>query len=436
MSHITKYKSVIKNPNFLKLVGAHLLGQTAINMLHFTIALEIFSRTGSNLYVGLFLAVLSLPAIFFSYIGGLVADSFNRRRILYTVNAARVVLSLYILFVLDYPLLVLMGAFFVTVVNQFYVPAEGASIADIVRKENLFRANSIFAFIYYLSFLLGFSAAGPVLEYGGVKLVFYTVMIMYILALLLNVILPRLDGHLSDIRRRLRFNVADVGRRMKEGIDFMRSHKLIWLVVWIVAFIFSIERGVIALIPDISSRLFGFSVSEISYALIIPLAIGTVVGAVVANRLKYCWSKFRMIMTGLAIDGVGLLLLPFFHEASALIRGIGFTILSESSLIHLYVGMLAFLSGLADVIIIIATQTLIHHETNAATRGRVFGGLQSLLNLVGLPVIIGVSVVGGFSLRAFIGAAGALTLFVVLWSGIYYRLRIKKEYVIEVRGGD
>jgi hypothetical protein len=53
-----------------------------------------------------------------------------------------------------------------------------------------------------------------------------------------------------------------------------------------------------------------------------------------------------------------------------------------------------FLTGLADVLIIVAAQTTFHEETPGHTRGRVFGSLITTMNLIGLPMILIVSKAG------------------------------------------
>jgi MFS family permease len=53
-----------------------------------------------------------------------------------------------------------------------------------------------------------------------------------------------------------------------------------------------------------------------------------------------------------------------------------------------YVMVLMFLSGVADVAIIVSAQTMLQEESQSEKRGRVFGNLTMIMNLVGLPVIL------------------------------------------------
>jgi hypothetical protein len=237
---------------------------------------------------------------------------------------------------------------------------------------------------------VGYAAAGPLLDYGGGLLALAVVAGLFFLAAVLNNLLPDLRGHLLSKEETLaqKLSIKRTWLMMKDGLNHLRADQLVWIVAVQVAFIFALERSVIALVPALAQDLLGFSIAQISFFMITPLGVGTVVGALVANRLKGRWRLETIIMVGLAVDALVLFLLPLYKSLSAVIfsllrLNLGFVLLER-----LYVVALSFLSGLADVFIIISAQTLIQRRIASHVQGRVFANLYTLMNAVGLPLIL------------------------------------------------
>ena len=90
-----------------------------------------------------------------------------------------------------------------------------------------------------------------------------------------------------------------------------------------------------------------------------------------------------------------------------------------------YVMILAFLSGMADVAIIVSAQTMLQEETHTEKRGRVFGNLSMLMNLFGLPVILLVGYLASiYPVGRIITVFGILTFFVGIASWIVNKKKL------------
>ena len=72
--------ALLQNRGFTRLWISQGLGQVATNILHFALVLRTFSVTGSSFFVGVLIAVISLPPILFSTVGGVIADRYDRWR--------------------------------------------------------------------------------------------------------------------------------------------------------------------------------------------------------------------------------------------------------------------------------------------------------------------------------------------------------------------
>lgn len=380
---------VLANRNFTKLWISQVLSQPAGHMLNFILAIRIYEITGSNFIVSLLVALVSVPPILFSSTAGVIADSLNRKYILIISNLLRGVVVVGLIFYGDSYFTMLTLAFLISLVSVFFAPAETASIPTLTKRENLFAANTLFLFTLYASFLLGYSLAGPLLFWLGDK-IYYLLIVAFLIATFFDILLPSLDYHLKEkeeIERSIIQSFKVIWRKLKEGVYYIRSHPLVLLGVFQITFVFSIERAIIALVPDFATNLLHFNISQIGYFLITPVGLGALAGAVIANRLKVRVSKRKMITAGILIDGITLSLLPLFEiiENQA---GNFSSLVSFYWLLIFYVVVLAFLSGMADVTIIVSAQTMLQEETHQEKRGRVFGNLGMLMNLVGLPLIL------------------------------------------------
>lgn len=426
MNFHRKYVSLLRNRNFLKLWLSQVAAQPASHILNFTLAIKIHELTNSTLMVSVLVALVSIPPILFSSWAGVIADSYNRKYILVLCNFFRSFLVIGIFLFADSYLLILILAFLISIISQFFGPAEVASIPTLAGKENgkLFLANTLFSLTSYASFLLGFSLAGPFLYFLGEGKTLGTVMTLFLLATFFDYLLPPLDEHLKRLehpRLSLLKNYILIWERLKEGISFIRHHKFIMFILFQVAFIFSIERAFISLVPSFAEKMLNFSVKDISFFLVIPTGIGALIGAVLANKFKYRISKYKLINLGITVDAICLILLSFYQSLRNLITNYDLVI-GVGTIMISYVVFLAVFSAIADPFVFISAQTFLQESTPPQVRGRIFGSLTTLMNIFGILPIVMIGFLGSFiSLNIIIFALGLLAFGVIFASLLFYR---------------
>lgn len=376
---------ILGHGNFMKLWGSQILNQSAGHILNFALAIRIFEISNSSFLVGLLVATVSVPPVLFSSFAGALADRFDRKTILLISNASRglVVIGFFLFGNSAFALIVF--GFIISAISQFFGPAESSSIPDVVARKDIFTANALFVSTVYIAFLIGYAVAGPLLQrFGSVK-VYAILFFMFLVSAALNALMPRLTGHLSG---KTKFNEFWKASRqdIRDGISFIRHHPLILPLVIQFSIVFGIERSVIALLPALATNVLGFNVQQISLYLITPAGVGAAIGALTGNVLKRRFKKQTLVLSGILFAGLTLCLLP----ALTYIGTPGATVIHDQAKLW-YTMLLVFLTGFADVLIIVAAQTTFHEETPGHTRGRVFGTLITLMNLVGLPMILLVS---------------------------------------------
>lgn len=423
LRHVTQLKPLLRNGNFMKLWGSQVFSKLADNFITFAIVILVYEISGKNFYVSLLVALVAVPPIVLSTFAGVVADSYNRRTILVLVNTARAALITFaLLFNASYVVLIIV-AVTATIVTQFFTPTESATIPTLVDKKILFLANSFFSMTNYGAFLLGYSIAGPILGHYGDRAPFMIAIGLYIIAALLDAWLPPLRHHLEHLTHHtIRFfkDFRIMIGRLVEGVRYVRTERIVLFVIFQVALVFSIERAFISLVPSFSQDVLQFSVEQISTLLILPTGIGTLVGALLANRYKYRVARNRLMTFGMCLDGVALFLLVGYR----LFEGDLATLFSADlvTVSKVCVWILAFVSGFADPFIIIPAQTSLQLRVPEESRGRVFGVLTFGMNVMG---IIAVLIIGGLadalSLPIVISALAVIILAVTAYGVRFYR---------------
>jgi MFS family permease len=418
--------ALLSNRNFLKLWLSQAFSQPAGHMLNFVLVLRIFELSGSNFIVSLLVALVTIPPILFSSMAGVLADSLNRKIIMVISNLLRGIVVLGLIFFGDSYQAILVLAFIIAFISVFFGPAESASIPTLTKKENLFSANSLFLFTLYASFLVGYSLAGPSLVWFGEK-TYYFLVVLFFMAALMNSLLPSLNYHIKDkeeIGRNVKKSFKSVFNKLREGLSYIRHEPLLLITILQIAFVFSVERGVVALVPDFALNFLHLNLDQISYFLITPVAIGALFGALLANKLKNKVSKRKIITAGIFVNAITLTLLPVYEFIER--QGIDFGFSTNFYwLLIAYVMILAFLSGMADVAIIVSAQTMLQEQSHSEKRGRVFGNLSMLMNLIGLPVILLVGYLATvYPVGRIITVFGILTFIVAIISWVVNKKKL------------
>ncbi|MBU0708041.1 MFS transporter [Patescibacteria group bacterium] len=388
--NLQKYIGIIRYPNFLKLWGAQACTKLAENMMNFSLVILVFQLTQSSFMVSLLVVLISIPPILLSAAAGVIADIRNRKTILVLSNLLRFFLVIIAIVFYNQAYVLLGIAFLLSVIAQFFSPAEVSSIPTLVKKEDLFTANSFYQFTSYGMFLAGYTIAGPLLAHWGAHSLFLLIMALYAASTLLTSWLPPLVDHLKNLSVELPriFDWRELTKRMAGGIRYIWGHKIIRFVIFQAAVVFSIERAFISLAPSFSQNFLHLDVEGLSLYVILPTGIGTLCGVLLANKLKHRVNKGKLITTGMFLDGFALLALALWTHIYSLVQGLGFNV-SVEAFIPILVIILAWISGFADPFILVSVQTTIHERTPAEDRGRVFGGLYTFSNIMGLiPVLV------------------------------------------------
>ncbi len=139
------YRSLLKNWNFDKLWGAQLFSQLAANILNFALVIRVYDLAAgtryANVAVSLLILSFGIPSIFFAVFAGALTDHLDRKKVLVLTNILRAGLVLLFFFVEKNLIMVYGLIFVISTITQFFVPAEGSALPNVVEKRCLGSAN-------------------------------------------------------------------------------------------------------------------------------------------------------------------------------------------------------------------------------------------------------------------------------------------------------
>ena len=211
------YADVLKNRGFSILWLNQILVQLCYNTLNFALLIWVFKLTGSTLAVSALMLSIYLPSLLFGLLAGVYVDVADRRKIILIIDILLAGGFLMFIFIKGSFPLILLNSFFVNTLGQFFMPTESSSIPMLVSKKQLLLANSLFSLTLYGSFMVGFSAAGPILGYKGINAVFIFGIFAMIIAWIIALNLP-----IIQVSR---------GKRFESLPNLIEIHKMVSLVI-------------------------------------------------------------------------------------------------------------------------------------------------------------------------------------------------------------
>jgi MFS family permease len=426
------FRTVMRNPLFLRLWVAQLISQTIMNAANYGMIILIATQSKSVTATGGAIAAFSLPAALFGAPAGVIVDRFDKRFVLWMSNALRALASFgfVVSLLVDphalWPVYFLI--FFIAVIGQFFAPAEGAAIPMLVHRDELVNALALFNITFTLSQAAGLILLGPLIIATlppfnlGAGVVISPVMTLFLLVGVLFVVCAALVASIPHDRlvnrdRPAREAALTVGSErslniwgdITEAWRFVRAdHTLFAAVLQL-----SISGTVIAIIAEIAPRFVKvfFNLPEVYAALVfVPAGAGLVLGSIALPHLvKRVRRPTRLIFAGLVMLAGSAILVTLIHTV---VTHVPQTHGPNSRTYLVVVLALTFLMGFALDLINIPAQTTMQERSPDSLRGRVLALQGMLFNAATVPVVFLIGLLAdAYSLPP---AIVALALFVLL----------------------
>ena len=271
--------------SFKFLWTSQILSQVTVNMMNFLLLARIYTLTGSSIATSLLWISYALPTIFFGPIGAATVDLINRRKILMLTNFTQaLVIFIFMFFHLESIFLLYAVVVIYSLLNQFYVPAETATLPSVVSKKKLPQANSIFFLTQQIALIIGFGLAGIIEKFLGFNGSLILCSSFLFLAFISVYFLP----NIAPVKK-IPLNMEDLMRTffdlIIEGYRFIKNKKTI---LFPLSLLFIIQVGltmIITTLPKIAEEIFKVSVSYVGLLVVVPAGIGATIGSIFITKL-------------------------------------------------------------------------------------------------------------------------------------------------------
>lgn len=177
------YKDLFKNKNFTLLSIGGFISSIGDYLYNIGVTVYIYSLTksvGAVALMWLSRGALRIPML---YLSGLIADSYNKKRVIMVTNLVSVIFAFLFIFINEQRLwLVYILAFILQSLNDIDVSSETAILPELVSKEELSYSNSIFSFLQSTSVFLSPAFGGVLYKLYGSNILFTINAISFLIA--------------------------------------------------------------------------------------------------------------------------------------------------------------------------------------------------------------------------------------------------------------
>ncbi len=137
----------------------------------------IYLLTKSPLYLGIIATISSIPILFFTLIGGMIADRYPKRDILIVTQIVSIIPALLIAVLIDINIIAIwhigIAAFIIGLANAFDMPARHAFIGELVGKADITNAIALNSAAFNSARIIGPLVAVFIISLAGLEACFY-----------------------------------------------------------------------------------------------------------------------------------------------------------------------------------------------------------------------------------------------------------------------
>ncbi len=176
MGVVSTYRGLLRNGPLTRLLIGEFVSSIGDWLYLVALVVLVYRETEDPVLLGIVGAARLLPYVFLSIPAGIVADRFDRRYVLLVSDLVRAVcmVVLAVLVSIDGPIWAIAAvAILAACFSPFFYPAFGALLPSLVRDEREFGpANSAWATLDNLAWVVGPGIAGVILAAGGLQMAF------------------------------------------------------------------------------------------------------------------------------------------------------------------------------------------------------------------------------------------------------------------------
>lgn len=374
-----EFAGLFTNSNYLYFTLSVVFSQLAFNTTYVVLLFLVFHLTSSNLAVSLLILVLLFPQIFLSFLGGILADHYDKRLILVVGNFLRVILLIPLFYLNESLVLVYVVTFFLSVITQLYVPAEAPLIPRLVSKEKLITANSVFGIGFFATVLFGYVLAGPLIKLVGREEVFLVLGGIFAVSGIFSLLLLKRESlreEEKEERYTLRNVNADFFTQLRECYSLLKNIDDIGASFFLLAFSQIVVLVLATVVPGYAKTILNVPAEDLSLLLFAPAAFGMIISALLIGSIFSKSNKDKLMDYGIFASSAALCAFPFT------------SVFSNQPLTFYSTLFIAFIAGAANALVFIPSQAVLQEKTPLGQTSKIYGLLFSFVGVLSIPPII------------------------------------------------
>ena len=308
-----KWPSALAHESFRKYWGSQIVALGGNWMQNVGMQLVVLSITTSAFAIGAISIVSALPMLLFSLYGGVIADRFDRRRIvIYSLGALGAISAIYASLIgfdrIEYWHILVLAAV-AGLIAAFELPAQQAFVSELVPRRDLPQAIALNSASFNATRIVGPALAATAISIIGLAGAF-VVNIFTLLAPMWTLI-----GLGKIVPKRVVPKSTTSGLdQLRDGMVYVRANDATFGLILLQALVsFFVSPNLLVLMPLFTTNVLGGSDAWVGYMLS-ALGAGSLTGAMIllrGSRLEQAAeNRMRISLTGLCISMIWLGLSP------------------------------------------------------------------------------------------------------------------------------
>jgi len=296
----------LRHRSFALLWGGLLISMVGTQMQQWALFWHVSTLSNDPIAVSIIGGVRFTAVLCFSLVGGLVADRYNRRNILFLTQSTVMVIA----FILGF--LTLAGKIqlwhiyaltaFQAIAMAFDLPARQALVPNLVPRDILPSAFSLQSIAFNTGSIIGPALSGIVIGYLGQDWVYFINALTYLAVIFALVALGNITQERKEIKSGFKAALADI----RDGLHFIRHQPLI-LSSTCLDFIATFFSSANTLLPYLAQNY--LHVNEIGYGwLAAAQSIGAVTVGLIASQHTQIRKQGSLLLGAVAVFGVATIL--------------------------------------------------------------------------------------------------------------------------------
>jgi MFS family permease len=294
----------LKNKRFFYLWLGQLISVTGTQMQLWALFWHINQLDKNPIALGGIGLARILPVILFSLIGGALADSYDRRRVLFVTQISAALLALILGLLTQFGHVTIWHIYVITafqaVAVAFDGPSRQALIPNLVPKKDLPNAFSMTFTSFQIGSVLGPALTGFVIAFAGQAAVYYFNAISFLSVILALMMIGNVPQTISE-------KTAGVSlEAIREGIHFIVGKPII-LSTMILDFVATFFASANTLMPIIAKSVLHVGVLEYGYLSAAP-AVGAMIVALIISQIRDLRRQGPLFLGAVAVFGLATIL--------------------------------------------------------------------------------------------------------------------------------